>query len=180
MHGRYPLNYLVIMVDVRSAISTYGNQGTMKYGCRASEHSIVYLSGSQPISLPGEWEKGMRKDPIEIVATDATETMLPASRLRFGKIYSIEWNVKVRDIGQVAGKHMSKLVKYYKEEEKYGFDDDEDPDDEDPDDEDPDDEGDMITAPAPVPATIPTSANNMQVNYAQPNYATYAPNPYQY
>jgi hypothetical protein len=112
----------------------------------------------------------MRKDPIEIIATDATETIEPASRLRFGKIYSIEWNVKVRDIGKVAGKHMSKLVKYFKEEDKCGFDDD----------EDPDDEGDMITAPAPAPATIPIPAKNMQVDYAQPHYGTYAPTSYQY
>jgi hypothetical protein len=152
------------MVDICSAISTYGNQGTMKYGCNASEHSIVYLAGSQPISLPGEWEKGLRKDPIEIVATDAKEIMEPASRLRFGKIYSIEWNVKVRDIGKVAGKHMSKLVKYFKEEEKCGFDDD----------EDLEDEGDMATASAPA------QANNIQVSYAQPHYATYAPTSYQY
>jgi hypothetical protein len=67
----------------------------------------------------------MRKDPIEIEAASETEEMSPASRLRFGKIHSIEWNVKVREIGVVARKHMSRLLKYYHEEDVKGFDDDE-------------------------------------------------------
>jgi hypothetical protein len=52
--------------------------------------------------------------------------MEPTSRLRFGKIHSIEWNVKVREIGVVSRKHMSKLLAYHQEEEGKGFDDDED------------------------------------------------------
>jgi len=96
----------------------------MKRGCAASEHTIVHLTGSQPTYLPGEWERGMKKDPIEIEPTLASETMEPASRLRFGKIHSIEWNVKVRDIGLVSRKHMSRLMRYYKQEEENGFDND--------------------------------------------------------
>jgi hypothetical protein len=96
----------------------------MKRGCTASEHTIVYLTGTQPTYIPGEWERGMTKDPIEIVPKDATEIMHTASRLRLGKIHSIEWNVKVREIGQVAGNHMSKLVKYFREEENNGYDND--------------------------------------------------------
>jgi hypothetical protein len=64
----------------------------------------------------------MTKDPIEIEPASATETMDPASRLRFGKIYSIECNVKVREIGVVSRKHMSKLLAYYEEEDGGGFD----------------------------------------------------------
>jgi hypothetical protein len=103
-----------------SPIYTYSNQGTMKPGCNASEHTIVYLTGSQPDYIPGEWERGMIKEPIEIEPKEPAETMHPASRLRLGKYHSIEWNVKVREIGQVSAKHMSKLVRYYKEEEENG------------------------------------------------------------
>jgi hypothetical protein len=109
-----------------SAISTYGGRGTLKHGCTASEHAIVYLTRTQPIRLEGEWERGMTKDPIEIEPASATEMMEPASRLRFGKIHSIEWNVKVREIGMVSRKHMSKLLAYYQEEDGNGFDDSED------------------------------------------------------
>jgi hypothetical protein len=66
----------------------------------------------------------MTKDPIEIEPASTTETMEPTSRLRFGKIHSIEFNVKVREIGVVSRQHMSKLLAYYKEEDEKGFGDD--------------------------------------------------------
>jgi hypothetical protein len=99
----------------------------------------------------------MTKDPIEIVPKDATETMHAASRLRLGKIHSIEWNVKVREIGQVAGKHMSRLVKYFKEEQDNGYDDD------------------YVSG-----EDEETSASHTQVNRPQIGYANYPPNQYQY
>lgn len=66
----------------------------------------------------------MTKEPIEVTPHDNTETMLPASRLRFGKHYSIEWNVKVREIGIVAPRHRSRLMMHYRNEQSNGFDDD--------------------------------------------------------
>jgi hypothetical protein len=76
--------------------------------------------------IPGERERGMTKDPIMIDPTDPLETMQPSSRLRCGKIHSIEWNVKVRDIGMVASHDKAKLLGYYKEEQNKGFDPDDD------------------------------------------------------
>lgn len=40
------------------------------------------------------------------------------SRLRFGKTYSIEWNVKVKDLGMVVDEDMPKLLYYYKQEDR--------------------------------------------------------------
>ncbi|KAH7081319.1 kinase-like domain-containing protein [Paraphoma chrysanthemicola] len=108
------------------AITTYRHQGVLTPGCAASEHAVVYLKNTQPTYLPGELEKGMRKEPIEITPCDSTETLTPTSRLRFGKHHSIEWNVKVREVGQVSAHDMSKLLDYYKEEMSNGFDDDDD------------------------------------------------------
>jgi hypothetical protein len=112
----------VVKLTKSSAITTYGNQGALKRGCKASEHTIVYLEGTQPTWLSGEREKGMTKEPIMIEPTDAQETMQCVSRLRCGKIYSIEWNVKVRDIGMVASRDKAKLLRYYREEQNEGFD----------------------------------------------------------
>lgn len=75
--------------------------------------------------LEGEWERGMTKDPIMIIPTDTREVMEPASRLRCGKIYSIEWNVKLRDIGMVSDHDRTKLLQYFNEEQENGFDNDE-------------------------------------------------------
>lgn len=44
--------------------------------------------------------------------------MSPASRLRFGKVYPIEWNVKVKDIGMIVPEDLSKLILYWKEEDQ--------------------------------------------------------------
>jgi hypothetical protein len=68
----------------------------------------------------------MTKEPIMIEPTDTLETMDPSSRLRCGKIYSIEWNVKVRDIGMVASSDKEKLLRYYRDEQNKGFDPDHD------------------------------------------------------
>jgi hypothetical protein len=105
-----------------SAISTYGRQGALKRGCNASEHTIVYLKGTDPVWIPGERERGMTKEPIMIEPTEALETMQPSSRLRCGKIHSIEWNVKVRDIGMVTPRDKAKLLRYYREEQNERFD----------------------------------------------------------
>ncbi|KAF1930299.1 uncharacterized protein M421DRAFT_418617 [Didymella exigua CBS 183.55] len=104
------------------AISTYGKRGTLKRGCNASEHTAVYLEGSNPYTLQGEWERGMTKDPIMITPTNPQEFMEPTSRLRCGRIYSIEWNVKVKDIGMVATHDRTKLLQYFSEEQENGFD----------------------------------------------------------
>lgn len=58
----------------------------------------------------------MDKEPIEIVPADSSITIDAASRLRFGKTYPIEWNVKIKDIGMVHPDHLSKLIMYWEEE----------------------------------------------------------------
>ncbi|KAH9861395.1 hypothetical protein J1614_011141 [Plenodomus biglobosus] len=99
-------------------IGTYSGRGTLKYGCVPSEHAIVYCTGVQPAScyIPGEWESGMKKDPIEVIPADANTALRPESRIRFGKTYPIEMNVKVKDIGQVHPEHRSKLLQYWIDE----------------------------------------------------------------
>ncbi|KAF2267705.1 hypothetical protein CC78DRAFT_565900 [Lojkania enalia] len=99
-----------------SAISTYSHRGTTKSGCNPSEHVIVYFTGESPVPLQGEY--GITKEPIEIEPANPSLQMESASRLRLGKTYSIEWNVKVKDIGRVIPEHMSRLVRYWKDEDR--------------------------------------------------------------
>jgi hypothetical protein len=101
--------------DTISPISTYSSRGTAKPGVDPKEHAIVYMSGTLPTYLPGESSSSMR-EPIEVVPTNGRETLDRASRLRFGKTFPIEWNVKVKDVGRIAPSHMSKLIQYWKEE----------------------------------------------------------------
>ena len=98
-----------------SGISTYSERGTLKPGCNASEHALVYNTGIDPETcyLDGERAKGLYKEPIEVWPADTGSYLKPRSRIRFGKAYCIEWNVKVKDIGKVVNKDMSKLLSYY-------------------------------------------------------------------
>jgi hypothetical protein len=95
----------------------------------------------------------MTKDPIKIKPTDPAEEMKPASRLRLGKVVSIECNVKVRDIGMVVNEDKSRLLEYYQQEQNNGFEAD-------------DDEDDMET-PQPAYATIAQGAYPVSQQYHQ-------------
>jgi hypothetical protein len=130
----------------------------LKPGCNPSEHTIVYLEGTQPQYFEGELQKGMTKAPIAIRPTDPNEKMDPASRLRLGKIYSIECNVKVRDIGVVsAGVDRTRLLLYHSEEKNNGF--------------EPDEDDDYTQTPRPTYSTV---AYTPYHDHHNPPY-TYAP-----
>jgi hypothetical protein len=103
-------------------IGTYSGRGTLKSGINPAEHAIVYLSGTDPEScyLPGEREAGMTREPIEVVPVDSSVRIRPESRIRFGKTYPIEKNVKVKDIGIVHPSHTYKLVAYWQDRDDYG------------------------------------------------------------
>jgi hypothetical protein len=51
-----------------------------------------------------------------VYAADGSARLTPESRIRFGITYSIEWNVKVKDIGMVAEEDLGTLMAHYKEE----------------------------------------------------------------
>ncbi|KAF3053008.1 hypothetical protein E8E11_010719 [Didymella keratinophila] len=113
-----------VVVSVRKnfvhacAISTYKGCGTLKNGCDPREHAVVYNTGINPEScyLDGEKDKGLYKEPIQVRPADQSSDLQPTSRIRFGKIYSIEWNVKVKDIGRVVAEDLSALKANYHEE----------------------------------------------------------------
>jgi hypothetical protein len=98
----------------------------LKPGFNPLEHTIVYLRGTEPVYMTGEWERGMTKTPLMIEPAEAKELMTPSSRLRLGKVYTIECNVKVRDIGKIATEHKTLLLGYHKELRELGWEPDDD------------------------------------------------------
>lgn len=111
---------MYLSTDQDSAISTYRNQGTCKRGCDPSEHALVYNQGVNPEGcyFQGERERGLTKEPIKVVAADRTAYLTKESRIRFGKIYSIEWNVKVKDIGIVVNEDLGTLLEHHNYEDQ--------------------------------------------------------------
>jgi hypothetical protein len=82
----------------------------MHQKCIASEHALAYASNSRPSLIEGEWERGMTIEPFAIDLTDADETLNPAWRICLGRIYPVEMNAEVRDIGIVAERDRARLL----------------------------------------------------------------------
>ncbi|KAI8937920.1 hypothetical protein NX059_005602 [Plenodomus lindquistii] len=99
-------------------IGTYSGRGVLKPGCVPKEHAIVYSAGTNPAScyIPGEYESGMDKEPIQIDPVNRGITLSFDSRIRFSKTYPIEMNVKIKDIGRVNPAYLSLLLQYWREE----------------------------------------------------------------
>jgi hypothetical protein len=58
----------------------------------------------------------MDKEPLQVEPVDGAMQMRPESRIRFGKTYPIEMNVKVKDIGRVHPGQLSTLLQYWNDE----------------------------------------------------------------
>ncbi|KAH8803597.1 hypothetical protein F5884DRAFT_510206 [Xylogone sp. PMI_703] len=88
-------------------ILTYGGKGTTKQGVVLNDHAVVFVAGKSPKLLPREEMPSIHPFPITLEDHDAH--LDPASRLNFGKIYTIEHNLKVRNIGRIDKNHIGRL-----------------------------------------------------------------------
>jgi hypothetical protein len=88
-------------------IQTYQKRGTTKSRINVENHAIVYAAGSEPKLLPEEELPGMGSFPI--VMEDKSVTVDQSSRLNFGKVYTVEHNIKVRNVGKINKESLSRL-----------------------------------------------------------------------
>jgi len=87
----------------------------LKPGVHSEDHAVVYSSRKEgPYLLEGE-KRLMSKLPIRIEVTSEAEKLDPLSRLNYAKLYTVEHNVKVFFIGQVARKYERDLIIAYNE-----------------------------------------------------------------
>lgn len=90
-------------------IHTYQKRGTtsriprVNYGV----HAVVHVAGTTPKLLPGEEPPGMGNFPI--VLEDRFVTVEPSSRLNFGKVYTVEHNTEVRNVGKISKESVPSL-----------------------------------------------------------------------
>jgi hypothetical protein len=101
-------------------IFTYSGRATTKRGVRPAEHGIAYSIGQKAELLPGEL--GITKASIGVEMAAGEPVLDKASRIYYGIHHPIQYNVKVKKIGQVPQTHMASLIGNWKEEE--GRDDD--------------------------------------------------------
>jgi hypothetical protein len=98
-------------------INTYNGQGVTKPGLSEGDrraHAIIYMTGIRPFCLPEE-EKYLTKKPIAVEKASADQRLDPMSRLNFKKVYTIEHNVKVMNVGKVAKDSLPALLGYWRQ-----------------------------------------------------------------
>ncbi|KAF2453988.1 hypothetical protein BDY21DRAFT_116516 [Lineolata rhizophorae] len=86
-------------------IQTYSRKGVAKPTVKKNDHAIIYTGKKCPVPTrdekPSQGEKGMRPYAIRVEPRDPSYSMDPLSRINFGKVYTLEHNVKVYDFGKV-------------------------------------------------------------------------------
>lgn len=97
-------------------IYSYGGQG-VKSNMPESEkqaHAIIHAQG-RPAPEPLSTEPEFKKRPIA-ADMNAGETLTATSRIHFAKYHTVEHNVKVKEIGRIAGESMADFVSYWRQE----------------------------------------------------------------
>ncbi|KAJ5595259.1 uncharacterized protein N7459_001467, partial [Penicillium hispanicum] len=95
-------------------ITTYSGQGVAKPGVDRSKHAIIYMRGAHPVTRPSEPK--MTKEPLEVEPAKGDQKLDPMSRLNFGKVYTVEHNVKVLPVGRITDGSLIKFNAYIKAE----------------------------------------------------------------
>ena len=96
-----------------SPITTYDSRATTKPGVRQSMHTIVYIGNQPPGKLEGE--ENMKKVPIGVIPMSPDEKLDPLSRINLERFQVIQYNWRVREIGDVHEKSLQMLLRYWKD-----------------------------------------------------------------
>jgi hypothetical protein len=95
-------------------INTYNRQGVSKHGVAKWQHAIAFSSRSEPAvaaeERPRAGEGGGMMPGIRIVPRSKWDKMDPKSRIDFGRVYTVEHNVKVYDFGDVHYSYLKRLI----------------------------------------------------------------------
>lgn len=59
-------------------------------------------------------EPKMSKEPLEVEPTRPDQKLDPMSRLNFGKVYTVEHNVKVLPVGRITDSSIARFTSYVK------------------------------------------------------------------
>ncbi|KAM3065403.1 hypothetical protein ACMFMG_011475 [Clarireedia jacksonii] len=82
-----------------SPIHTYRGRGTLKEGVNPKEHAAIYLKNKGVELLPGE---KLTIEPFPLILENDKNVQIDiSSRINFGKIYTVEHNVRVLNVGRI-------------------------------------------------------------------------------
>jgi hypothetical protein len=73
-------------------------------------HAVIYMVGTSSAAAPDE---RIVKNPIAVNPAREDQKLHPMSRINFDKIYTIEHNVKVMNVGKVVDDSLHNLSIYF-------------------------------------------------------------------
>ena len=91
-------------------ISTYGGQATTKPGINPADHAAVVQEGTTAARHSGE---NLVHEPIEVKIEDRDVSIHAMSRINFAKIYTVEHNIKVRNVGRVTSESLQEIERHF-------------------------------------------------------------------
>ena len=98
-------------------INTYNYQGVAKSGLNSEEkerHAVIHAADYEPYTRPEE-QGTMTKLPIAVTMNEG-QKLDCMSRINFGKPFSVEWNVKVMNVGRIAEESRPAFESYWERE----------------------------------------------------------------
>ncbi|KAI4174588.1 MAG: hypothetical protein LQ343_002161 [Gyalolechia ehrenbergii] len=105
--------FVVVKSRPKEFYSLCIGQGAAKKGVDQNAHTIIY-TGSRPPNKQAS-EQGMKKSPLRVIPVRADEKLDSMSRVNLGKTYTIEWNTKVKEIGDVELNSLVNMKAYWKQ-----------------------------------------------------------------
>lgn len=111
---------MVCRTDLSRPIMTYGDQGVAKAHVKKSDCAIIYIGKTPPKPRDNErafrpGEAPMRPNPIRVDPDERGTILSAMSRINFGKVSTIEHNVKVKSFGMVNRDSMRDLLYQFRE-----------------------------------------------------------------
>ncbi|KAF2257550.1 hypothetical protein CC78DRAFT_222639 [Lojkania enalia] len=95
-------------------IHTYSRQATSKPGTNPEDHAPLVREGSEPEFHPHEQQDKL-KQSLSIIIEDDGIPWSPLSRINFSKVYTVEYNLRVRKIGRIEPKSVDLLEAHFRE-----------------------------------------------------------------
>jgi hypothetical protein len=109
--------FIVVKATARSSIcvciNSRSEQTNTTLGMAGNHHAALILQGA--IVTHHEQGEALTKDPIEMKIENDTLHIDPISRVDFTKLYTVEHNVKVQNLGRVVGPSVARLKHYVAE-----------------------------------------------------------------
>lgn len=104
--------FIVVRVGERCVnclpVTSYDGDGINKSGIRLGDHGFIY-SRNKPNKIPG-----MCSTPLKLDLAKGAAHLKDPSLVNYGKVYTVETNVKVKNVGKLDGDSISVLRHYFR------------------------------------------------------------------